>query len=187
MSFGKLAERFCYLLQRDVGGAWASEQPMLGHVAEVAMCAITFPEVGGVGTGDFGDHFRELRPAYAQDAFIEMRKRAATQENRRADGIFERQRFKKFAYKSDFGSFFGGCGYGFARLHEPAHGLKRLRASTPWAGNAGTRRKCAHQTLVCGKRSRCRNDGRARRFACKPTTVPRRLHGRWCAAWERRS
>ena len=61
---------------------------MFGHVAEIAVCAITFSEVGGVGVSDFGDNFRELRPADAQDAFIAVWKRQSSQENGGADSVF---------------------------------------------------------------------------------------------------
>src|ERR1700730_18164641 len=103
---------------------------MFGDVANVTMGAITPPQFGGVGLSDFGNNFRELRAADAQDTFIAMRERPACDENRGAGSIFQRKRFEKFAYKCDLGSFFGGCCYGFARPYEPAHEVKRLRASS---------------------------------------------------------
>src|ERR1700680_1742763 len=96
---------------------------MFGHVAKVAMCTIILPEFRRVRVSDFSDNFCELRAADAQDAFIAMRKRPASQEDRSAGGVFQRQRFEKFAYQCDFGDFFGGCGYRLARLYEPAHEL----------------------------------------------------------------
>jgi hypothetical protein len=62
-----------------------------------------------------------MGPAYPEDAFIAVRKGTASQENRGAGCVFERQRFQEFAYKNDLRGFFGGCGDSFARLHETAH------------------------------------------------------------------
>src|ERR1700733_10874350 len=106
-----------------------------------------------------------------------MWERVASQENRRGGSIFERKRFKEFAHERDLDGFFGGSGYRFAGLHEPAHEVKRLRASSPSAGTAGTRKKYAHRTLAYVKRWRCRNDGMARQCVYRPTSVLRDLHG----------
>ena len=63
---------------------------MFGHVAEVAVRAIAFADIGSIGAGNLGHDFCQLGSAYAQHALIAVWKRAASQENRRACGIFER-------------------------------------------------------------------------------------------------